>query len=156
MPISKPPMPKVLVDADVLFAAAASPSEHGASLLILRLAEITLVDAVTSQQVVTEAERNLHLKMPAGVPAFRLLVARCLRVLPDPSPAEMTVYAGCAQTEDLAILVTAVQAQCPWLVTFNIRYYQPGVQSVRVVRPGDFVLRIRDLLAHLAPDENLR
>jgi len=38
-----PPKPRVFIDADVLFAGAASPSEHGASLVILRMAEITVL-----------------------------------------------------------------------------------------------------------------
>ena len=33
---NNPPKPRIFVDADVLFAAAASPNEHGASLVILR------------------------------------------------------------------------------------------------------------------------
>ena len=37
---------RVFVDADVLFAGAASGSEHPASLVVLRLAEITLIEAV--------------------------------------------------------------------------------------------------------------
>ena len=37
-----PSKPRVFVDADVLFAGAASPSEHGASFVVLRMAEITL------------------------------------------------------------------------------------------------------------------
>ena len=45
--------PRVLVDADGLFAGAAAPSEQGASLVILRMAEITLIEAVASQQVIT-------------------------------------------------------------------------------------------------------
>lgn len=36
--------PKLFVDADVLFAGAASPSEHSASLLVLTLSEITLIN----------------------------------------------------------------------------------------------------------------
>jgi hypothetical protein len=155
MPTSKPPKPSVLVDADVLFAATASSSEHGASLLVLRLAELTLIEAFTPQQVVTEAERNLQQKLPAVVPAFRLLVARCLRVVPDPLPAELAAHTGCAHAEDLPILVAAIQAQCPWLITFNVRHYQPGLTAVRIVRPGDFVLRVRDLLAHLTSDADL-
>lgn len=67
---------RVFIDADVLFASAASPSEHGASLLILRLGELTLIEAVTSEQVIAEAERNLPAKMPAALPTFRALVAR--------------------------------------------------------------------------------
>ena len=56
---TKPNLPQVFVDADVLFAGSASPSEFGASLVVLRMAEITLIKAVTSQQVITETERNL-------------------------------------------------------------------------------------------------
>ena len=76
-----PPSPNklvVFVDADVLFAGAASPSEHSASMLILRLAEITLIEAVTSEQVITEAERNFEAKLPKALPAFHHLVSRCL------------------------------------------------------------------------------
>ena len=84
-----------MIDADVLFAAAASSSENGASLLILRLAEMTLLDAVASEQVIIEAERNLTEKLPAVIPTFRLLVARSLRVTPDPVTDELARYAGC-------------------------------------------------------------
>jgi hypothetical protein len=38
----------VFVDADVLFAGAAAPSEHGASLVVLRMAEIPLIEAVAA------------------------------------------------------------------------------------------------------------
>jgi len=144
-----PPKPRVFVDADVLFAGAASPSEHGASLLVLRLGELTLVEAVTSTQVITEAERNLAAKMPDAVPLFRLLVERALRVVPDPTPEKMARHMGLADPKDLPILVAAWQAKCPWLVTFNVRHYQPGHPDVRVLRPGEFIRRVREVLAHL-------
>ena len=153
MPPAGPSSPRVLVDADVLVAAAASPSEHGAGLLILRLAEITLIQAVSSTQVIVEAERTLSEKLPQALPAFRLIVSRCLRVVPDPEPADLRPFAGCADPEDLPILVAAQRERCPWLVTFNVRHYQPGVAGVTVLRPGDFVLRVRDRLAHLAGEE---
>lgn len=41
---------RVFVEAGVLFAGAASPREHSASQVVLRLGEITLIDAVTSRQ----------------------------------------------------------------------------------------------------------
>ena len=146
---SSPNKPLVFVDADVLFAGAASPTEHGASLLILRLAEITLIEAVTSEQVITEAERNLEAKVPKALPAFHYLVNRCLRFVKDPEPEDLQPYKDLADPKDLPILVTALRESCPWLVTFNTRYYQPGHKNVSVVTPGDFVLRIRDLLTHL-------
>ena len=83
-----PNLPQVLIDADVLFAGSASPSDFGASLVVLRMAEITLINAVTSQQVITEAEWNLAKKMPAALPAFQLLVQRCLVVVSNPKPAD--------------------------------------------------------------------
>ena len=148
------PKPRVFVDADVLFAGSASPSEHGASLLVLRLGELTLIDAITSEQVITEAERNLSAKMPDALPLFRLLVNRALTTVPDPSPEEVRAHAGLADPEDLPILVAALKAGCPWLTTFNLRHYRPGHQSVKVLRPGEFIRRVREMLAYMGEEES--
>ena len=142
--------PRVFVDANVLLAGAAAPTEHGASLVILRMAEITLITAITSEQVITEVERNLTAKLPHALSRFRLLIDRCLQVVPDPSSEELTQHVGSADPKDLPILVTAVRESCPWLVTFNARHFEPGHQDVTILRPGEFVLRVRDLLASLA------
>jgi len=153
MPATHPRKPRVFVDADVLFAGAAGPSEQGASLLVLRMAEITLIEAVTSQQVLAEAERNLAGKLPQALPAFRLIVNRCLRAVPDPTPADLEPYAGLADPKDLPILAAALREGCPWLVTFNVRHFQPGHPDVAVLRPGEFVLRVRHLLTRLTREE---
>lgn len=150
MPAPPTRKPRVFVDADVLFAGAAAPSEHGASLTVLRMAEITLIEAVTSQQAVVEAERNLEAKLPAALPAFRLIVSRCLKVTADPAPADLIPHAGLADPADMPLLVAALREGCPWLVTFNGRHYRPGHPQVTVLRPGDLILRVRDLLAGLA------
>lgn len=141
--------PRVFVDANVLFAGAAAPTEHGASLVILRMAEITLIDAITSEQVITEVERNLKAKLPQALSRFRLLIDRCLRVVPDPSPEDLSKHTGSADPKDLAILIAALRESCPWLVTFNVRHFEPGHPDVKVLRPGEFVLRVRDLLTRL-------
>ena len=141
--------PRVFVDADVLFAGSASPSEHSASLVVLRLAEITLIEALASEQVITEAERNLANKLPQVLPSFRLIVDRCLCIVPDPHPADLAPYVGRADPKDLPLLVAAMRENCPWLLTFNLRHYQPGHPDVTVTRPGDFVLRVRELLTCL-------
>jgi len=146
------PKPRVFVDADVLFAGAASPNKHSASQVVLRLAEITLIEALTSQQVTVEAERNLAAKLPQALPAFRLLVSRCLCVVPDPHQADLSHHSGLADPKDLPILVAAMREECQWLVTFNVRHFEPGHPAVTVVRPGNFVLHVRELLAHLNPE----
>ncbi len=119
--------PRVFVDADVLFAGAAAPSEHGASLTVLRMAEITLIEALTCQQVIVEAERNLADKLPIVLPAFRLIISRCLRIVADPAPADLVHYTGRADPEDLPILVAAQRENCPWPVSFNLRHLRPGL-----------------------------
>ena len=141
--------PVLFVDADVLFAGSASPSEHSASLMILTLSEVTLIRALVSEQVVTEAERNLEAKIPKALPVFRHLVSRCLTVVPDPELEEMLSCQGLADPKDLPILVAAVREKCTWLVTFNISDYQPGHPDVTVLRPGEFISRIREQLTHL-------
>jgi len=141
--------PRVFIDADVLFAGSAAPSEHGASLVVLRMAEISLIEALTSTQVVEEAERNLVEKLPNALPAFRMIVARCLQVVPIPEAEAIQAHTGEAHPVDLPILVAALIHDCPWLVTFNTRHYYPGHPALTVLSPGDFMLRVRDLLAHL-------
>jgi hypothetical protein len=143
------PSPRVFVDADVLFAGAAAPTEHGASLTILRMAEITLIQALASEQVTAEVERNLTAKLPKALAAFHLIVGRCVHVVPDPKQEELVPMLGLAHPDDLPILAAAVREGCPWLVTFNVSHFRPGHRNVQVLRPGDFVLRIRGLLAGL-------
>jgi hypothetical protein len=143
--------PRIFVDADVLFAGAASPNEHSASNLILRMGELTLIDALTSRQATVEAERNIQEKIPAALPAFHLLINRSLKVVEDPEPSDLLTLAGCAHQEDLPILAAAARDGCGFLATFNLRHYQPGIASVTVLKPGDLVLRIRYLLSQLSP-----
>lgn len=69
--------PLIFLDADVIFAGSASPSQHDASLVVLRMSEITLLDCITSEQAVTEVERNLAAKLPAKLPDFRKAAPIC-------------------------------------------------------------------------------
>ena len=140
---------KVFVDADVLFAASASPQEYSASSLVLLMSEIELIDAVTSQQAIAEAERNLRKKMPRALPAFHYFVARSLDITPNPTTTELRHYLTLADTKDLPILVAAIREECHWLVTFNLRHFQPGHPDIRVVRPGTFVRRVREQLGYM-------
>jgi predicted nucleic acid-binding protein len=146
---SKPPKPRIFIDADVLFSGAASPNEFSASLVILRMAEITLIDALTSEQVITEVIRNLEDKLPAAMPVFHMLVQRCLEVVKDPLPDEVNWLSKAADAKDLPILTKALREKCSYLTTYNIRHFQPGVPSVIVLTPGDLVQRIRYLLAQM-------
>lgn len=140
---------RVFVDADVLFAGSASQSQHGASLIVLRMSEITLIDAISSEQVITEVERNLTGKIPQALPTFRLLANRSLTIVPSPSSKELQSYKGLADDKDLPILVAALKAECRWLVTFNLRHFQPGHKDIIILQPGDFIRQVRGRLSQL-------
>jgi predicted nucleic acid-binding protein len=144
--------PKIFLDADVIFAGSAAPSEHSASHVVLRMSEITLLECITSQQAITEVERNLTQKLPRALPAFRLLVSRCLQVVPDPSPEMLMQYAGQADAKDLPILTAAVQTGCSHLLTFNLRHYSPKDDAMLVQRPGEFLQHLRRLLSQMNQD----
>ena len=146
---SKPEKPRIFIDADVLFAGSASPQQYSASLVILRMAEITLIKAITSQQVITEVERNLEQKFPAALVTFRMLVSRCLQVLPDPTGQEVDALAGLADPKDLPILAAAIKYNCQFLTTYKTKHFQPGTPTLTVLSPGDLVQRIRYLLSSI-------
>jgi len=134
---------RVYVDADVLFAGAASPSEQSASQVVLALSEITLIDAVTAELCLEECRRNLEAKLPDAVEPFEQLVAQCVTVVPAPSLKSVQAHAGRADWKDLPHLVAALEASCRVLTTFNTSDYMPGHPNVDVLPPGALVQRIR-------------
>jgi hypothetical protein len=139
--------PKIFLDADVIFAGSAAPSVQGASYVVLRMGEITLLNCITSEQVITEVERNLRDKLPKALPEFQLLIKRCVQVMPDPDPADLSVYAGQADPKDLPILVAAIRESCSHLLTFNTRHYNPAGGRPIVQRPGEFLQTVRSRLS---------
>ena len=141
---------RVFVDADVLIAGAATPNAASASRVVLRLAEATVLEAVTSRQAVVEVERNLAAKLPDALPAFqRLLAASAITILDDPTPARLVEEAGKAHWKDLPLLIAASDGGCPFLVTFNLKDYEPGLEGVEVLRPGALVSVVRQHLAEM-------
>ncbi len=144
---------RVFVDADVLFAGSASPSEHGASLTVLKMGEITLLDCVTSEQAIAEVERNLVAKLPTKLAEFRLIVSRCLQAVPDPGLTDLTAYAGQADVEDVPILVAALREGCAYLLTFNDRHFRPTREQIVIQRPGDFIQAIRGRLSTMTSED---
>ena len=141
--------PWVFIDVDTLFAGSASPSAYGAGLVVLGMAEITRINDVTSRQVITEAERNLTEKMPEALPAFQLIVQRCLDIVADPEPTGLIAFQDLADEKDLPILAAALRENCPWLLAFNVRHFQPGHPDITALNPGAFLTEIRDMLSRL-------
>ncbi len=72
--------------------------------------------------------------------------------VPYPRLSELEPLADLADAKDLPILAAAVRECCPWLVTFNLCRFQPGHFDVTVLRPGDFVLPVRDVFAWMTQE----
>jgi len=141
------------VDADALVAGAFSTS--GASHLILRLGELSILECVAPVQVREEAERNLRYKLPEALGTFHRLVEQVIRIVPDP-PAEIVArFAGQAHPEDVSILTSAVLNECQYLLTFNTRHYFPTKDAPLVVlTPAKFMQRLRQAISRLTQAES--
>lgn len=149
---------RVFVDADVLFAAVASPSlvaSGSASKIVLSLAELTLIEAITSKQAVAECSRNLRAKLKSAEAAeqaddlLRRIIARSLRVAENSSAEIVRALEGQAHWKDLPLLAAALREECHVLTTFNVRDYQPGDPSIRIMRPGELVSEARGIFGLL-------
>ncbi|MCB0211786.1 MAG: hypothetical protein KDJ52_20775 [Anaerolineae bacterium] len=145
--------PKIFLDADVIFAGSAAPSTQGASYVILLMGEITLLDCFTSAQVMTEVERNLSNKLPNALAEFHLLAKRCLTVVSNPTVTDLHNFDGQADPKGLPILVSAIQANCSHLITFNIRHFKPTGDQITIQRPGEFLQHVRSQLRLLSKAE---
>jgi predicted nucleic acid-binding protein len=143
-------IPGIFLDSDVVFAGPASPSEHGASHVILCMGEISLIECIVSRQVVVEVERNLAAKLPAKLPVFRQIMKHALLVVRDTLSAELVQFKGQAEPKDLPLLATSIRESCSYLLTFNLRHYHPTSNKLMVRPPGEFLSSIRQMLSIFA------
>ena len=141
--------PRLFIDADVLIAG--STSTAGASYILLHLSDLTIIECIISQQVKAEVERNLREKMPQALPAFGLLVESAVKLVDDPDKNQLVSLQGQAHVEDLPLLAAALLHRCHYLVTFNVKHYHPEGERIIVLRPGEFLYRIRQQLIRLIP-----
>lgn len=147
-PAAEKPRLRVCLDADVLFAGAASVT--GASHVVLQLGELGIIGLLLPAQALDEVERNLHRKLPAALPALRALAETCTTPLPMASRAASgrLARAGEADAKDAPILAAALAGRCAWLLTFNVRDYR--TDRLRVSEPGPFLEALRAQLVSLS------
>lgn len=129
---------------------AAAGSRTGASRAILMLAEIGLVQLVVSRYVLDECERNLRLKLPAGLPVFaELLSVARVEIIEDPPDQDVAPYLALIEPGDAPILAAARAAGVHQLVTLNSRDFTPAVSQATgldIRTPGEFIAALRELI----------
>lgn len=137
---------RVYVDADVLFRAATASHDYTAALVVLRMAEFTLLDMVSAAYTIEEATRALKAHLPDQAPTLLRLVARSIRVVDDPPVSRLEAYREQAHWKDVINLAAAVEAQAHVLVTYNVRDYRLEGDALRVMTPGEMVVAAREAI----------
>jgi len=139
----------VFLDTSALIAGLLSPT--GAAHEVLRLGETHLIKIAMSQQVLTEANRNLSSKLPTLLSPYRAFLQRLSpRIVEDPSPQAVREATRVIHHKDAPILAAARQANVDYLVSWNTRHFH--TDAVRsfvqfpVLTPGEFLQVFRRAL----------
>ena len=134
---------RLFLDASVIIAGIASLT--GASGIILSLCEAGQVQAVVSEAVLDECQRNLQRKLPEMMPRFqRVMEALKLEVVPYPSLERVRRCEVIIHRKDAHILAAAIEARPDYLITLDVTHFlkDPSVgqkSGLRIVSPGDFL-----------------
>lgn len=136
-------MIRIFLDANVLFAAVASP--EGGSAQILKGCRSGRLEATVSRLVLLEAERNIRKKLHSSALTryHRILEATPFHVVPGPSAEESRPYQALINEKDLPILVAAVASGASFLVTLDRKDFmthklQTAPLPIRIVTPKEF------------------
>ena len=143
-------MVRIFLDSSVLIAGSAST--QGASYAVILLAEIGLIKAVISNQVVEECERNLAKKLPQSLGVFRSIVSTINpEILSDPELSEVSSLMDIIEPKDVPILGAALQGEVSCLLTPNTKDFTPNVADrvgLKIQTPGQFIQEVRGLLVN--------
>lgn len=99
--------------------------------------------------MLVEAERNIVVKLPAALPAFRAIVRAAVDVVSDPPSSDLSRLGRKAHPKDLPVLAAAVAAAADLLATFNVRHFRVTQPPPVVLPPGAVLARVRQSLATL-------
>jgi len=141
---------RVFFDADVILNAAFSSQDDSASIVLLQLSELGLLEGITSEKAQEEALRNCESKLPQALPKLRDFIANSLVIWREPADEHRRDAAEHSHEKDTEHLVTALDAGYRFLLTRNLRDFRlPADAPLEVIDPGGFIRRIRQALAAL-------
>ncbi|MAS35630.1 MAG: PIN domain nuclease [Anaerolineaceae bacterium] len=142
------PASRVFFDASVLFAASYSASGHARDLVLMAIQG--RIQAMVSQDVLDEVQRNMIRKAPERVEAYiELLELMNLEIVADPSAEEVWAVEAYVVQKDAPIVAAAINAQPDYLVTFDRKHLidPPEVaekSDLMIVVPEVVVIALRD------------
>lgn len=134
---------RLFLDASVIIAGIASLT--GASGIILSLCEAGQVQAVVSEAVLDECQRNIQRKLPEMMPRFqRVMKALKLEVVPYPPLEQVRRCERIIHRKDAHILAAAMEARPDYLITLDATHFLKDLSvgqksGLKIVLPGDFL-----------------
>ena len=140
-------MRTVFFDTSALYSAIVSPS--GAARELMRMAINDAVTLYISEDVVTEATRNISNKAPQLVPVLAFLLDVGVFILtPRLNAHEVQVTAQYVEPKDAMIVAAAIKANVTYLATFDRKHLidPPAVSansSLNIATPGDILQQLR-------------
>ncbi len=140
------PLMDVFFDSDVIIAG--SVSSTGASSVLLQLCEYRLINGITCQQVYDECKRNIIKKIPEAIDVFEQIIHSSLSIMENAEISDCGKYSKMADEKDLIILISAIQMEVKYFVTFNVKHFYPHKSiPIKVVKPSELLHVIRDQLS---------
>jgi predicted nucleic acid-binding protein len=139
---------RLFLDANVWFAAAASPV--GASAMLLALCQTGHCEATATRLILQETETNLRAKAKfrdaALVRFYRLIAAPGLHMVATPSREDAALYTKIIHAKDAHVLAGAHKAKANVLITLDRRHFWTAAirdarLSFEVLTPGMFLRR---------------
>ena len=129
---------KLFLDANVIFAAAATPK--GRVQALFEFAALGACELFGSAYVIEEARRNITAKLPGALPRFNERLGQ-LSVVADVSPALASEVDAQLPAKDAPVLAAAIAAKVELLVTGDRRHFGPlyrqMIQGVLVLPPSE-------------------
>jgi predicted nucleic acid-binding protein len=137
-------VPRVFLDASVFIAAAAS--RKGTSSVILGLCGCGRLEALATQQVLREAERNIGLKLDdQALLRYYQDIAEAGLSLVDPASPETRDRCGAIiHPKDVHVLAAAVEGRATFLLTLDRKHFITPVLrraslGLEILTPGEFL-----------------
>lgn len=136
---------RVFLDSNVILSGLIS--DKGAPRIILDLLTLGLpfLQGLTGQYNISEIERNLEKKLPAGLPLYRKYLPQLhLKIIPLPTEKEISKYTGVTAAKDVPVLVSAIKGKADFLVTGDKKDFLAIVERIKpmsmtILSPADFL-----------------
>lgn len=113
---------RIFIDSNIWFSAFYKQS--AASDLLEELLK-TNFEIVICELVLEEIVRNIKTKLPSVLELARqFLLTYPLTIVKNPSLKQLSNYDGLADKKDLPILAAAINYNCQFLVTGNLKHFQ--------------------------------